>query len=103
MQQWLQQQAVQEAIARVIGSPEAMEKVVEARAAQIVNERVGLGELNTEQISQLTARAQETESALLTARNTQAEQRQELQRVQVLVLVFTKTTMRHSLHLTSLW
>ena len=80
-----QQQAVQEAIARVIGSPEAMEQVVEARAAQIVNERVGLGELNTEQISQLTARAQETESALLTARNTQAEQRQELQRVQTIL------------------
>lgn len=80
-----QQQAVQEAIARVIGSPEAMEQVVEARAAQIVNERVGLGELNTEQISQLTARAQETESALLTARNTQAEQRQELQRVQAVL------------------
>lgn len=77
-----QQQAVQEAIARVMGYPEAMEQVVEARAAQIVNERVGLGELNTEQISQLTARAQETESALLTARNTQAEQKQELQRVQ---------------------
>ena len=77
--------AVQEAIARVIGSPEAMEQVVEARAAQIVNERVGLGELNTEQISQLTARAQETESALLTARNTQAEQRQELQRVQAIL------------------
>lgn len=80
-----QQQAVQEAIARVIGSPEAMEQVVEARAAQIVNERVGLGELNTEQIGQLTARAQETESALLTARNTQAEQRQELQRVQAIL------------------
>lgn len=80
-----QQQAVQEAIARVIGSPEAMEQVVEARAAQIVNERVGLGELNTEQISQLTARAQETENALLTARNTQAEQRQELQRVQAVL------------------
>lgn len=77
-----QQQAVREAIAQVMGSPEAMEQVVEARAAQIVNERIGLGELNTEQISQLTARAQETESALLTARNTQAEQRQELQRVQ---------------------
>lgn len=80
-----QQQAVQEAIARVIGSPEAMEQVVEARAAQIVNERVGLGELNTEQISQLTSRAQETESALLTARNTQAEQRQEMQRVQAVL------------------
>lgn len=77
-----QQQAVREAIAQVMGYPEAMEQVVEARAAQIVNERVGLGELNTEQISQLTTRAQETESALLTARNTQAEQRQELQRVQ---------------------
>lgn len=80
-----QQQAVQEAIARVMGYPEAMEQVVEARAAQIVNERVGLGELNTEQIGQLTARAQETESALLTARNTQAEQRQELQRVQAIL------------------
>lgn len=80
-----QQQAVQEAIARVIGSPEAMEQVVEARAAQIVNERVGLGELNTEQISQLTARAQETESALLTARNTQAAQKQELQKVQAIL------------------
>ena len=80
-----QQQAVQEAIARVIGSPETMEQVVEARAAQIVNERVGLGELNTEQIGQLTARAQETENALLTARNTQAEQRQELQRVQAVL------------------
>ena len=77
-----QQQAVREAIAQVMGYPEAMEQVVEARAAQIVNERIGLGELNTEQISQLTARAQETESALLTARDTQAEQRQELQRVQ---------------------
>ncbi len=77
-----QQQAVREAIAQVMGYPDAMEQVVEARAAQIVNERIGLGELNTEQISQLTARAQETESALLTARNTQAEQRQELQRVQ---------------------
>lgn len=80
-----QQQAVREAIAQVMGYPEAMEQVVEARAAQIVNERVGLGELNTEQISQLTARAQETESALLTARNTQAEQRQELQRVQAIL------------------
>ena len=80
-----QQQAVQEAIARVIGSPEAMEQVVEARAAQIVNERVGIGELNTEQISQLTARAQETESALLTARNTQAAQKQELQKVQAIL------------------
>lgn len=77
-----QQQAVREAIAQVMGYPEAMEQVVEARAAQIVNERIGLGELNTEQIGQLTARAQETESALLTARNTQAEQKQELQRVQ---------------------
>lgn len=80
-----QQQAVREAIAQVMGYPEAMEQVVEARAAQIVNERVGLGELNTEQISQLTARAQETENALLTARNTQAEQRQELQRVQAVL------------------
>lgn len=80
-----QQQAVREAIAQVMGYPEAMEQVVEARAAQIVNERVGLGELNTEQIGQLTARAQETESALLTARNTQAEQRQELQRVQAIL------------------
>ena len=80
-----QQQAVQEAIARVMGYPEAMEQVVEARAAQIVNERIGLGELNTEQISQLTARAQETENALLTARNTQAEQKQELQRVQAVL------------------
>lgn len=80
-----QQQAVQEAIARVMGYPEAMEQVVEARAAQIINERVGLGELNTEQIGQLTARAQETENALLTARNTQAEQRQELQRVQAIL------------------
>lgn len=80
-----QQQAVREAIAQVMGYPEAMEQVVEARAAQIVNERVGLGELNTEQISQLTARAQETENALLTARNTQAEQRQELQRVQTML------------------
>lgn len=80
-----QQQAVREAIAQVMGYPEAMEQVVEARAAQIVNERVGLGELNTEQISQLTARAQETENALLTARNTQAEQRQELQRVQAIL------------------
>lgn len=77
-----QQQAVREAIAQVMGYPEAMEQVVEARAAQIVNERIGLGELNTEQISQLTARAQETENALLTARNTQAAQKQELQRVQ---------------------
>lgn len=80
-----QQQAVREAIAQVMGYPEAMEQVVEARAAQIVNERIGLGELNTEQISQLTARAQETENALLTARNTQAEQRQELQRVQAIL------------------
>lgn len=80
-----QQQAVREAIAQVMGYPEAMEQVVEARAAQIVNERVGLGELNTEQIGQLTARAQETENALLTARNTQAEQRQELQRVQAIL------------------
>ena len=80
-----QQQAVREAIAQVMGYPEAMEQVVEARAAQIVNERVGLGKLNTEQISQLTARAQETENALLTARNTQAEQRQELQRVQAVL------------------
>lgn len=80
-----QQQAVREAIAQVMGYPEAMEQVVESRAAQIVNERVGLGELNTEQISQLTARAQETENALLTARNTQAEQRQELQRVQAIL------------------
>lgn len=79
------QQAVREAIAQVMGYPEAMEQVVEARAAQIVNERVGLGELNTEQIGQLTARAQETENALLTARNTQAEQRQELQRVQAIL------------------
>lgn len=80
-----QQQAVREAIAQVMGYPEAMEQVVEARAAQIVNERVGLGKLNTEQIGQLTARAQETENALLTARNTQAEQRQELQRVQAIL------------------
>lgn len=80
-----QQQAVREAIAQVMGYPEAMEQVVEARAAQIVNERVGLGELNTEQIGQLTARAQETENALLTARNTQAEQKQELQRVQAIL------------------
>lgn len=80
-----QQQAVREAIAQVMGYPEAMEQVVEARAAQIVNERVGLGALNTEQIGQLTARAQETENALLTARNTQAEQRQELQRVQAIL------------------
>lgn len=80
-----QQQAVREAIAQVMGYPEAMEQVVEARAAQIVNERVGLGALNTEQIGQLTARAQETENALLTARNTQAEQRQELQRVQAVL------------------
>lgn len=80
-----QQQAVREAIAQVMDYPEAMEQVVEARAAQIVNERVGLGELNTEQIGQLTARAQETENALLTARNTQAEQRQELQRVQAIL------------------
>lgn len=77
-----QQQAVREAIAQVMGYPEAMEQVVEARAAQIVNERIGLGELNTEQIGQLTARAQEAENALLTARNTQAAQKQELQRVQ---------------------
>lgn len=77
-----QQQAIREAIAQVMGYPEAMEQVMEARAAQIVNERIGLGELNTEQIGQLTARAQETENALLTARNTQAEQKQELQRVQ---------------------
>lgn len=80
-----QQQAVREAIAQVMGYPEAMEQVVEARAAQIVNERVGLGALNTEQIGQLTARAQETENTLLTARNTQAEQRQELQRVQAIL------------------
>lgn len=80
-----QQQAIREAIAQVMGYPEAMEQVVEARAAQIVNERIGLGELNTEQISQLTARAQETESALLTARNTQTEQKQELQRVQAIL------------------
>lgn len=80
-----QQQAVRKAIAQVMGYPEAMEQVVEARAAQIVNERVGLGELNTEQISQLTARAQEAENALLTARNMQAEQRQELQRVQAVL------------------
>lgn len=80
-----QQQAVHEAIAQVMGYPEAMEQVVEARAAQIVNERIGLGELSTEQISQLTARAQETENALLTARNTQATQKQELQRVQAVL------------------
>lgn len=80
-----QQQAIREAIAQVMGYPEAMEQVVEARAAQIVNERIGLGELNTEQISQLTARAQETENALLTARNTQTEQKQELQRVQAVL------------------
>lgn len=80
-----QQQAIREAIAQVMGYPEAMEQVVEARAAQIVNERIGLGELNTEQIGQLTARAQETENALLTARNTQAEQKQELQRVQAVL------------------
>lgn len=80
-----QQQAIREAIAQVMGYPEAMEQVVEARAAQIVNERIGLGELNTEQISQLTAHAQETENTLLTARNAQAAQKQELQRVQAVL------------------
>ena len=78
-------QATQELVAEILASSEGQQQIVEARAAQIVHERVGLGELNTEQISQLTDRAQETENALLTARNTQAAQKQELQKVQAVL------------------
>lgn len=67
-------QAVQE----IVTSPEAMQRVTEARSAQIVQEQVGLGAMNTEAVASAQQSVEEAQTDVEKARKTLQQKNRKL-------------------------
>lgn len=77
-----QAQAMAATIAEVMDSEEGMQQLVDARAAEITYQQIGLGAMATQQITTLTAQAQQATTELAAARSEQAQLRADLAKVQ---------------------
>lgn len=77
-----QAQAMAATIADVMNSEDGMQQMVDARAAEITYQQLGLGAMDTQQIATLTAQAQQATTTLEAARNEQAQLRADLAKVQ---------------------
>ena len=77
-----QAQAMAATIAEVMDSEEGMQQLVDARAAETTYQQIGLGAMATQQITTLTAQAQQATTELAAARSEQAQLRADLAKVQ---------------------